>query len=160
MAAHKEPGEVQGDHPQQDPKVSTRRDGADHPRHQSHAHRLVWILQTQSLDHVQAIGPVDTAETAKHPAQKAQGKRACPRERSSAMAKCVLRRIRANLLSLSPDPSGQLSMRPPTGKPDAGKPPVRFGGRGKVYPLFLPLSIPTGLHHSAQQRCLVCKDFF
>jgi hypothetical protein len=32
-------------------------------------------------------------------------------------------------------------MRPLTGKPDAGKPPVRFGGRGKVNPLFLPLSV-------------------
>jgi hypothetical protein len=32
-------------------------------------------------------------------------------------------------------------MRPLTGKPDAGKLPVRFGGRGKVNPLFLPLSI-------------------
>ena len=31
-------------------------------------------------------------------------------------------------------------MRPLTGKPDAGKLPVRFGGRGKVNPLFLPLS--------------------
>jgi hypothetical protein len=34
-------------------------------------------------------------------------------------------------------------MRPLTGKPDAGKLPVRFGGRGKVNPLFLPLSLKT-----------------
>jgi len=39
-------------------------------------------------------------------------------------------------------------MRPLTGKPDAGKPPVRFGGRGKVNPLFLPLStaVPSALN--------------
>src|SRR3990172_2962401 len=29
---------------------------------------------------------------------------------------------------------------PLTGEPDAGNPPVRFGGRGKVNPLSLPLS--------------------
>jgi len=29
---------------------------------------------------------------------------------------------------------------PLTGKPDAGDPPVRFGGRGGGYPLSLPLS--------------------
>ena len=32
---------------------------------------------------------------------------------------------------------------PLTGEPDAGKPPVRFGGRGKVNPLSLPLSKST-----------------
>jgi len=31
--------------------------------------------------------------------------------------------------------------KPLTGKPDAGDPPVRFGGRGKVNPLSLPLYI-------------------
>ena len=30
---------------------------------------------------------------------------------------------------------------PLTGKPDAGDPPVRFGGRGGGYPLSLPLSV-------------------
>jgi len=30
---------------------------------------------------------------------------------------------------------------PLTGEPDAGNPPVRFGGRGKVNPLSLPLSV-------------------
>ena len=30
---------------------------------------------------------------------------------------------------------------PLTGKPDAGDPPVRFGGRGGGYPLSLPLSL-------------------
>ena len=30
---------------------------------------------------------------------------------------------------------------PLTGKPDAGDPPVRFGGRGGGHPLSLPLSV-------------------
>ena len=33
-------------------------------------------------------------------------------------------------------------MRPPTGEPDAGDPPVRFGGRGEVQTL-VPTPIPT-----------------
>ena len=33
---------------------------------------------------------------------------------------------------------------PPTGKPDAGEPPVRFGGRGSGHPLSLPLSPGNG----------------
>jgi hypothetical protein len=35
-----------------------------------------------------------------------------------------------------------LAETPLTGKPDAGNPPVRFGGRGGVNPPSLPLSWP------------------
>jgi len=35
-----------------------------------------------------------------------------------------------------------LTETPLTGKPDAGDPPVRFGGRGEVNPSSLPLSMP------------------
>ena len=34
---------------------------------------------------------------------------------------------------------------PLTGKPDAGDPPVRFGGRGGGHPLSLPLSFTRGI---------------
>ena len=37
---------------------------------------------------------------------------------------------------------------PLTGKPDAGDPPVRFGGRGGGHPLSLPLSTPAALRAS------------
>src|ERR1022692_2238089 len=40
-----------------------------------------------------------------------------------------------------------LAETPPTGKPDAGNPPVRFGGRGEVNPSSLPLSIQSLLEH-------------
>ncbi len=47
-------------------------------------------------------------------------------------------------------------MSPLTGKPDAGKLPVRFGGRGKVNPLFLPLSL---FHlHGSGFRKIARKD--
>src|SRR6266540_6147190 len=43
---------------------------------------------------------------------------------------------------------------PLTGKPDAGEPPVRFGGRGGGHPLSLPLSqnptASSGLDHSSR----------
>ena len=56
--------------------------------------------------------------------------------RSSTLARSLLRRSRANLLSLSPRQSEPTSaMRPLTGEPDAGNPPVRFGGRGEVLSL-------------------------
>ena len=84
--------------------------GYHHPRPQSHAPRLVRIFPTQPLDHIPTIGSVDSAETAKYPAQTAQGFWACPRDRSPAMAQCLLRRTWADLLSLSPSTSGQFSM--------------------------------------------------
>ena len=57
------------------------------------------------------------------------------RERPAEMAQCLLRRTGVNLLSFNPSQSGQCSPRDPlTGEPDAGKPPVRFGGRGRGKP--------------------------
>ena len=44
-----------------------------------------------------------------------------------------------------------LAETPLTGKPDAGNPPVRFGGRGEVNPSSLPLSI-----RSWMQPCSLC----
>ena len=38
------------------------------------------------------------------------------------------------------DAYNRKTTNPLTGEPDAGDPPVRFGGRGKVNPLSLPLS--------------------
>ena len=38
------------------------------------------------------------------------------------------------------DADNRSTTNPLTGEPDAGDPPVRFGGRGKVHPLSLPLS--------------------
>src|ERR1035441_3579848 len=44
-----------------------------------------------------------------------------------------------------------LAETPPTGKPDAGNPPVRFGGRGEVNPSSLPLSAARTLPHGASR---------
>ena len=45
----------------------------------------------------------------------------------------------ADLLVRGTEPP-HLTETPLTGKPDAGNPPVRFGGRGEVNPSSLPLS--------------------
>src|SRR5258707_9707870 len=68
--------------------------------------------------------------------QASQTARPLPRTRPSALAKCLLRRPRVNLLSLSPGTSEPCSTQSSlTGEPDAGNLPVRFGGRGKVQSL-------------------------
>ena len=54
---------------------------------------------------------------------------------------CLDRATGVDLLSLHPSASAPASAkRPPTGKPDAGNPPVRFGGRGGAPAPSLPLS--------------------
>jgi hypothetical protein len=64
-----------------------------------------------------------------------------PRRRNGTRRKiCALSaQFRVNLLSLNPSEALSISEeRPPTGKPDAGNPPVRFGGRGRVIPGSYP----------------------
>ena len=49
---------------------------------------------------------------------------------------CLLGATWVDLLSLNLGASAPTSkVRPPTGEPDAGNPPVRFGGRGEVLSL-------------------------
>src|ERR1700733_4651116 len=57
------------------------------------------------------------------------------------MAKCLFRECRAVRASHSLAISETVSMKkPPTGEPYAGKPPVRFGGRGRRKPIPTPIS--------------------
>src|SRR5689334_5857197 len=57
----------------------------------------------------------------------------------------LLHAARTDLQSLSPALGVPTWIcRPPTGKPDAGNPPVRFGGRGGVRTPSLPLSRSRG----------------
>src|ERR1022692_4796008 len=54
-----------------------------------------------------------------------------------------------------------LTETPLTGKPDAGNPPVRFGGRGEVNPTSLPLSILLrrgSVAFCRQALSRLCKD--
>src|SRR5436309_13700945 len=51
---------------------------------------------------------------------------------------CLLHAAWVDLLSLSQSKACRSINRPPTGKPDAGKPPVRFGGRGGLRAIPTP----------------------
>src|SRR4249920_708560 len=134
MATGEEPGEVQRSHPAENQENAIWLDETNHRGEQPNSEGLDELLQTQHREYLSELGPMGTRATAYDPAQAPQGSREGARERSSAMAKCLLRRTRVNLLSLSPGQSGQCSSRVPlTGEPDAGKPPVRFGGRGRGY---------------------------
>src|SRR5215207_703776 len=79
-------------------------------------------------------------------AQEEPGKAERNAARPRTLADSLLRSTRTNLLSLSPCPSEPC---PATGaltrKPDAGNPPVRFGGRGDVLSV-----IPTPICRSSQ----------
>src|SRR5262249_28425245 len=78
-----------------------------------------------------AAGLVDTAAPADDSTHTAQRQRPCARARSSTLAKRLLRGTRADLPNHSPGQSEPtLCNKPLTGDPDAGNPPVRFGGRG------------------------------
>src|SRR5216684_7669980 len=58
-----------------------------------------------------------------------------------AVGLCLLHAAWTDLLSLGPGASVPTCLNsPPTGKPDAGNPPVRFGGRGGTTVPSLPLS--------------------
>ena len=59
------------------------------------------------------------------------------------LAERLLRRPGVVLLTRSPAgvPSAPYGVKPPTGEPDAGNPPVRFGGRGSQVDNWLSLPL-------------------
>src|SRR2546427_594331 len=61
-----------------------------------------------------------------------------------AVGLCLPHAALANLLSLSQSVSvPTCAHRPPTGEPDAGNPPVRFGGRGGLRAIPTPIQDAT-----------------
>ncbi len=74
---------------------------------------------------------------------------------------CLQSATWVDLLSLSLSPRAPTSApRPPTGKPDAGNPPVRFGGRGagnrSPYPYPIQLN-HSGLQAVIDRSALLCE---
>ena len=95
--------------------------------------RMVRIFSSQRAECLCKGRSVCAATAAHDSTQTTQAARTSAWTRSSTVAECLLRRARANLLSLGPRAREPISLkRPLTGEPDAGNPPVRFGGRGKV----------------------------
>lgn len=99
----------------------------------SNAERLVRILSSQRpqcVRHARPVCAVTAAYAGALAAQRTRTLRGAPIINAGPM---LLRRPRADLLSLGPSArKPPFAMRPPTGKPDAGNRPVRFGGAGLI----------------------------
>ena len=109
------------------------------------APRLVRLLQARPVPHLHRSRQAHPSPASRAPAQtgEATGHRA-HRRRSKALAKCLLRGCRAVRALPGLAYRETVSMKkPPTGEPYAGKPPVRFGGRGRRKPI--PTPIQTGI---------------
>src|SRR6266436_5002124 len=142
MAAPKEFGKAQRNHSPENWTDQRQKPGTDHCGGESHLARMVWLFQAQPEKCVRRPGQLDTRTNASHPAQAPPSERMGADARPQALAQCLLRRTRAILDGHSPRPSEPISMEKSlTGEPDAGNPPVRFGGRGGAKTPSLPLSI-------------------
>src|SRR5215469_17498623 len=95
---------------------------------------------------------MDTHALAQHPPSTSRTGRTRARPGPSALAQCFLCSAWAVLLGYGPysGTSILLKVRPPTGEPDAGDPPVRFGGRGNR-----DHSVPPTPIAISEEQCLV-----
>src|SRR5215472_4361231 len=95
--------------------------------------------------HVHGTRPLDPHTVAQYPATPTRTPRSRSRLGSSSLAECFLCPAGAVLLSRCPCRGLSIlsEVTPPTGEPDAGDPPVRFGGRGSA----LALPTPIGFSH-------------
>src|ERR1700690_1607740 len=92
---------------------------------------MVWVLQTRVQDELSFNRRLDTRQAAQLASSPAGQARKGQRHRPSTLAKRIL--CAAGLIYADRSPCPSMSIReggPVTGKPDAGNPPVRFGGRG------------------------------
>src|SRR5208337_4859751 len=93
-------------------------------------------------DHVRHAGRLGAHAPAQHPAPLAGRQGTGARSGPSALVQRLLCGARVVLLGHSSRHRQSVlsEVTPPTGEPDAGDPPVRFGGRGSVTTFSLPLS--------------------
>ena len=98
--------------------------------------RLVRLLQAQQGQCLCPNRQVHTRQVAQHPAQALRRLRPRSGPRSSALAQGLLPRPRLALPESLPSGASSTSLRStlPTGEPDAGNPPVRFGRGGASIP--------------------------
>jgi len=123
---------VEGDDSSENDAVERPEFASDPRERDPNAGRLVRILQAQlSLD-VPGLGRLDP-NAFTEPPSPAFGQAGPGSGRgSSGLFECFLyaaRELQSGSGS-SPGVSIPVRVKPPTGKPDAGDPPVRFGGRG------------------------------
>src|SRR3954454_19157199 len=68
------------------------------------------------------------------------------------MAQCLLPAAGSLLHGRGSSTAHPVSLRPPTGEPDAGNPPVRFGGRGRLITSPYPYTALTPASQAADVR--------
>jgi len=101
---------------------------------------LVWLFPAQQGEHVWLRGRLREAEAAEFAAMAAGWAGQRDWGGPSTLAERMVCPLWAAVLGSGTrvDADNRGNTNPLTGEPDAGDPPVRFGGRGKVNPLSLP----------------------
>src|ERR1039458_2089276 len=142
MAPLQEPEEAERKDQGQD--LTIRRAEAEGNRggRESNIAGLVWLLPAQQSEHVWPCGWLRAKTTAQSAAMAAGWTGQRDRSGPSTLAQSMVCPPWAAVLGSRTrvDAYNRTTTNPLTGEPDAGDPPVRFGGRGKVNPLSLPLS--------------------
>src|SRR5271170_3685963 len=108
---------------------------------------MVWVLPALSRERIRGRGRLGPYASSQYSAQTYGQARSRSWLGQSTLAERLLLRVwavqlRSSAREVNPVPDGALTGKPPTGKPDAGDPPVRFGGRGSLSRLSLPLFSP------------------
>src|SRR5215472_10020537 len=144
MATHEEREEVEGDDQAEDEARERAKPAGDHQRRQPDSERLVSVFQTQPLDDLSTHRCVGTRPLTQYPAEaKPETRMGQDESGPSTLAKCLLCEAGAVFTcdGLRRRTSILDEVKPLTGEPDAGKPPVRFGGRGDRIQSVLPTPI-------------------
>lgn len=140
MAAEEEPGEVERPAASEDRAAGRAEAGRHCGRRESEFAGLVWVFPAQPSEHVCDGGRLRETATAEPAAMAPRWPRVWEGSGASTLAECMVCPPWAAVLGSGTrvDASNRRFTNPLTGEPDAGNPPVRFGGRGKVNPLSLP----------------------
>src|SRR5437879_3621179 len=142
MAAGEEPWEVEGTGASED-RAEGREEPAGHrDRREPHLAGLVWVFPAQQGQRVCDGGWLRAATTAQPAGKAARPHPAGAGRGAPPLAEGMVGPPWIAVLGSGPrvDADNRSHTNPLTGKPDAGDPPVRFGGRGSGKPLSLPLS--------------------
>src|ERR1700719_987993 len=138
MAAFKEPDEAEGAGAGETLAVGRAEPAGDRGRPEPQFAGLVWLLPARQGQHVQLRGWLRATATAELAAMAAgwagQRHRRSPPPLAQPMVCPAWAAVLGGGTRLDAD--NRKTTNPLTGEPDAGDPPVRFGGRGEVKSLI------------------------
>ena len=137
MAAEAEPGAVAGTGARENRAAGRAEPERNRDRREPELARVVWVFPAPPSEPVYGGGWLRAAPVAE-PAAMAFGWRGQrDRSRPPTLAETMVCPLWTVVLGHGPrvDADNRTTTNPLTGEPDAGDPPVRFGGRGKVQTL-------------------------